>query len=427
VAQNPNEITINIHISKRRAGLGDGALFADIWNVFQLPEPIRKTIMALDEDLKREIQTLAQQTQTMLDEFEQTKVNVALIGEPGVGKSSLMNAIVGRKVAQTGATGETTLTAQSVPHDEVAGVIFWDLPGCGTPNHPRETYIADQHLLENYDLFVLVTDKRIRQGDEWLYRQLCKEAGQPFFVVRTHFDQVIDEMDETEARARIHEDIRKQLSESSDLRVYIVALKGPREFDLGPLMEAIIDSLSGLKRDKVALAVAPLTEELLRKKRLSAEKIISRYALVSAANGFNPVPGLDVSVDIGVLAVMAKQVVAAYGLTDDQLSFGSRKTIAAGTMKLIREIAKPATEYLAREGILLILRRLGSGIASHSVARWVPFVGQAVASYLGYQLTMRFGMELIADCEQASRAVTNVLQEARNAISATDETRMKHG
>jgi small GTP-binding protein len=370
--------------------------------------------MALDDDLKREIQSLAQQTQTMLDEFEQTKVNVALIGEPGVGKSSLMNAIVGRKVAQTGATGETTLAPQGVPHDEVAGVIFWDLPGCGTPNHPRETYLEDQHLLDQYDVFVLVTDKRIRQGDEWLYRKLCKEAGRPFFVVRTHFDQVIDEMDEAEARARINEDIRKQLAESADLRVYIVALKGPRDFDLGSLVEAIIDSLSGLKRDKVALAVAPLTEELLRKKRRSAEKIVSRYALVSAANGFNPVPGLDVSIDVGVLATMARHIVSAYGLAEDQLNFGSRKTVAAGTMKVVREVAKPVTEYLAREGIMLVLRRLGAGIASHSVAKWVPFVGQAVASYLGYKLTIGFGMQLIDDCERASRDVTKVLQESRN-------------
>jgi len=376
--------------------------------------------MALDDDLKREIQTLAQQTQTMLDEFEQTKVNVALIGEPGVGKSSLMNAIVGRKVAQTGSTGETTRTAQAVPHDEVAGVVFWDLPGCGTPNHPRETYIDDQKLLDNYDLFILVTDKRVRQGDEWLFRKLCKEANRPFFVVRTHFDQVVDELDESEARARINEDIRKQLSAGDDLRVYIVALKGPKDYDLGHLVEAIIDSLSGLKRDKIALAVAPLTEELLRKKRLSVEKIISRYALVSAANGFNPVPGLDISVDVSVLAIMAGQVVSAYGLAEDQLNFGTRKTITVGTMKMVREIAKPVTEYIAREGITLILRRLGTGIAGHSVARWVPLVGQAVASYLGYKLTIRFGMELIADCEEASRAVTKVLQEARHELASAE-------
>ena len=104
--------------------------------------------MPLDDQLRTEIRTLAEQTQRMLDEFEQINVNIALIGGPGVGKSSLLNATVGRKIAVTGATGETTLTIPSVPHDEVEGLVFWDLPGCGTPNHsPRSTNRATSPLL----------------------------------------------------------------------------------------------------------------------------------------------------------------------------------------------------------------------------------------------------------------------------------------
>src|SRR5258708_4160345 len=100
--------------------------------------------MAIDEHLKQELRDRGVQAQADLDEYERTKVNVALIGETGVGKSSLVNAIVGRKVAQTGATGETTHQAQAVPHEEVDGLVFWDLPGCGTPNQPRATYIEKQ-------------------------------------------------------------------------------------------------------------------------------------------------------------------------------------------------------------------------------------------------------------------------------------------
>ena len=369
--------------------------------------------MSLDDNLKQEIQDLARKTQQMLEEFEHTKVNVALIGEPGVGKSSLINAIVGRKVAQTGATGETTRTAQGIAHEDVEGLVFWDLPGCGTPNHPRETFIEEQKLFSDFDLFVLVTDKRVRQGDEWLYRKLCKGAGKAFFVVRTHFDQVVDEMDETEARTRITADIRKQLDANSDLRVYIVALKGPKAYDLGTLVEDVIDSLTGVKRDKAALAVAPLTEELLRKKRQSAELIVSRYALVAAANGFNPIPGFDISVDVGVLTMMAGKVISAYGLREDQLEFGPRKKFTAGTIKVIRELTKPVTEYLAKEGIMLVLKRLGGEMAGRSVAKWVPFVGQAVASYLGYKLTVSFGTTLIDDCEQATKEVMKVLHDSR--------------
>ena len=374
--------------------------------------------MALNDDLKRELQELAEKTQALLDEFERTRVNVALIGEPGVGKSSLMNAIVGRKVAETGPTGETTLVPQGVPHDEIEGMVFWDLPGCGTPNHPRETYIEDQRLLTDYDLFILVTEKRVRQGDEWLYRKLRKEAGRPFFVVRTHFDQVVDELEESEARALIQADIRKQLGESDELPVYIVALKGTHSYDLGRLIEDIIDSLSGVKQEKAALAVAPLTEEILRKKRLAAQKIVSGYALVSAANGFNPIPGLDISVDVGLLAVMADKVVTAYGLKEDQLNFIARRKRTVGTMTLLRKIIQPLTEYLAKEGVVMVLKRVGAGIGAKAASKWFPLVGQAIASYLGYKLTVSFGMSLIDDCEKAMDAVQKVLRDSTESRGA---------
>ncbi|CEF49314.1 unnamed protein product [uncultured bacterium] len=83
-----------------------------------------------------------------------------------------------------------------------------------------------------------------------------------------------------------------------------------------------------------------MTEDLLRKKRRAAEKIVSNYAILAAANAFNPIPGLDVGVDVGVLALMANKVVAAYGLTDEQLNHNTRRKIAAATMNAIRKLAQ---------------------------------------------------------------------------------------
>ncbi|GMV83626.1 MAG: hypothetical protein AMXMBFR7_48100 [Planctomycetota bacterium] len=363
-----------------------------------------------DEHLKRELSSRSEKAQAELKGFSKAEVHIALIGETGVGKSSLMNAIVGSKVAETGGTGEITQQALRVPYRDT-GLVFWDLPGCGTPNHPRECYIEKQGLLDKdkYDVFVLISDKRIREGDEELYRRLWKENGRPVFVVRTHFDQVVDETSEAEARKLIEKDIRKQLKVDQDLYPYIVALKGPCRYDLGKLVEDITNSLSGWKHDKAVMVVAALTEDLLKKKREAVEKIVDRCALVSAANGLNPIPGLDISVDVGTLAIMARFVTSAYGLRDDQLEYRTRHIPTAGAVQIVHKIAKPVVEYLAKEAIIALFKRFGTRVAAKAVSKWIPIVGQAVAAYLGWQLTRYFGGQLIDDCEKAAREVSEFL------------------
>lgn len=365
------------------------------------------------QHLRDELQSRGRKAQEDVSAFEQAQVRVALIGESGAGKSSLINAIVGSKVAETGGAAETTKHVQAVPHKEIDGLIFVDLPGCGTPSHPRETYIERQGLLQNYDVFILVTDRRIRQGDEFLYSELRKKGGKPFFVVRSHFDVLMDEMDEDEARRKVTTDIRTQLVAGGELLPYMVALKGQRSYDLGRLIEDIVNSLSGWKKDKAVMAVAVLNEGILKKKRESAERLVSRYALISAANALNPVPGLDVAVDVGVLATMAGHVISAYGFREDQLDYLARQKLTEAAMKAVREIAQPLTEYLLEQGIMLIMKRAGKTALAKYVTKWLPFVGQVVGAALGFKLTSWFGENLIADCEKAAREVTRIVQNGR--------------
>jgi GTPase Era involved in 16S rRNA processing len=222
--------------------------------------------MALDDELLiNELRERSEKVKSEIDQRKRTKVRVALIGESGAGKSSLVNAIVGRKVAKTGGTGETTQEAQEIPHQDIDGLVFYDLPGCGTPNHPRDTYMEKQALLQNFDVFILVTDKRIREGDQWLYQKLYKENNKDVFVVRTHFDNVVDELPELEARQKIVDDIRCQLNDS-ELNPYIVALKGREKYDLAKLIRAIIECLPGLKKEVAILAFASYGDEEILKK-----------------------------------------------------------------------------------------------------------------------------------------------------------------
>lgn len=161
------------------------------------------------------------------------------------------------------------------------------------------------------------------------------------------------------------------------------------------------------------MAVAVLNQDILKKKRGSAEKLVSRYALISAANALNPVPGLDVAVDIGVLATMAGHVVSAYGFREDQLEYLAKQKLTDAAMKAVREIAQPLMEYLLEQGIMLVLKRAGKTALAKYVTKRLPFVGQVVGAALGFRLTSLFGENLIADCERAAREVAQIMQNVR--------------
>src|SRR5699024_2957671 len=86
---------------------------------------------------------------------ENAQIRIGIIGDSGTGKSSLINAIAGKYVAETGAT-ETTNEPQEITLEN-GQVTFVDLPGCGTRKWPLKNYVH-RLSLESYDAFLLVNN-----------------------------------------------------------------------------------------------------------------------------------------------------------------------------------------------------------------------------------------------------------------------------
>lgn len=347
---------------------------------------------------------------TMRHDFEQATVRLGVIGESGSGKSSLINALVGREVAPVGALIETTQQAQEVPVD---GLTLVDLPGCGTPTWPKETYLQRLNLLESYDGFLLVTASRVKECDALLFDELSRKAQKPFFVVRSFFDLATAAHGEPEARRIIAPHIRQQLGAEPDTPIYMVSSVGREHYDLERLILDIRQALPEWKRVRFTLAAHAYGEATLRSKREAAEQVVGVYAGLAAANALNPVPGLDVSVDVGLLTAMTRHVLSAYGLRSEQVeSLQGRAKLRAAVFQGIRKVADRFTPYLTERFVLAALRRMGGRVLVKSASKWVPFVGTLVSAALGYQLAYRYGEQLIDDCEAAAKEIIGVLDEA---------------
>src|ERR1700683_642139 len=119
---------------------------------------------------------------------------VSLIGRPNAGKTTLLNALMGRKLAIVADKPQTTRTSiQGVLHAPGAQVIFMDTPGihkADTPLNKRLMHTV-RAALEERDLLLFLADASHPFGEEdHRAVQLVGKTGAPAMLVLNKIDLV---------------------------------------------------------------------------------------------------------------------------------------------------------------------------------------------------------------------------------------------
>jgi GTPase len=120
---------------------------------------------------------------------------VAVVGRPNVGKSTLVNALVGRKVAIVSDTPQTTrrrLHAVLTTHE--AQAVFTDTPGFHRPRTELGARLNDVvgDALEGVDAILHVVDAAagVGRGDAFVYERRVRPHGCPKVCVVNKVDLV---------------------------------------------------------------------------------------------------------------------------------------------------------------------------------------------------------------------------------------------
>jgi len=333
-------------------------------------------------------------------EYEATQIKCGIVGRSGVGKSSLMNAIVDKKLAPVGSSKETTLEAHEYVH---RGLVLVDLPGCGTKTYPTKTYVG-QLSLKSYDFFIFATDARFFEDEATVYDMLAVQLKKPCFLTRNKFDlalsNAIDDgstLSEGELKQEIEGDIRKNLAPHVVEKIYMVSSRKPTMYDLPDLLEDITKTFSGMKRMRLENDFAALTREALEQKKKNALQVAAWYAGGAALNGLNPIPGLDVAIDVAMLIKMVYDVSSIYNITPEQQSYWEKMMGGPQGIALITKMAALMSKYGTEAAVTVVLKTLGKREFTNVFKYVLPFIGPLVASGAGYYLTYNFGASVVEE------------------------------
>lgn len=121
---------------------------------------------------------------------------VALIGRPNAGKSTLLNRLVGEKIAAVSNKPQTTRhKIQGIVTLDNGQIVFVDTPGVHKPGYllNRRMMAAVQDAILSVDVVVLMRDASVSTGNgDRFVLDLVKNSGKPAVLILNKIDKIKD-------------------------------------------------------------------------------------------------------------------------------------------------------------------------------------------------------------------------------------------
>lgn len=161
---------------------------------------------------------------------------VSIIGKPNAGKSTLMNALVGRKLAITTPKAQTTRhRILGIASGENYQIVFSDTPGVILPQYKLHRMMmgAVHASLEDADLFLLLVDVNERFPEE-LVIKMAQKSQVPVLLVLNKVDKSTEE----KVRQR-HDEITAKVKVAG-----AIGISATHDINLYPLKQMILELLN---------------------------------------------------------------------------------------------------------------------------------------------------------------------------------------
>jgi uncharacterized protein len=347
--------------------------------------------------LRKELLSRSREIEQSLSRGE---IQVVIFGTGSAGKTSIVNALMGRMVGQVGAPMGTTEVGETYAL-ELKGVnreiLLIDTPGileAGIAGTEREQ--TARKLAAEADLLVFVLDNDLRQS-EYDPLQMLAEIGKRSVITLNKSDRFTDD-DRESILARLRSRVRGLVPPSDVIAVcanpQVVRLDTGEVFqpdpDIMPLIRRVAAILRAEGEDLIADNILLQSQRLGEKarqlidgqRRRQAEKIVDRFQWIGAGViAVTPLPVVDLLATAAVNAQMVVEIGRVYGC-DINMERGRELALSLGKTLASLGVVKGAVTLMTTALQLSVGGMLvGRAIQGVSAAYLTRIAGRSFIEY----------------------------------------------
>jgi len=222
------------------------------------------------------------------------KVKLGFVGEPGSGKTSLIESIFGEEIPEKKLEKQKGDPYMTFKYPGWRNIKFAEIPAVKSHRRvEREEYLETMNI-KGFDLIVIVTENHIREWAMWMARELEK-LDIPFIFVRTKIDKTSMEdarkFPRTFCERRVVKQVRDRCEDSiqgaklPQSRTFVISTVYPDKWDFRALVQALGEDLSRSKKRSLNLSLPPLTPHLINEKQKAHAQNIWMISALSVASG----------------------------------------------------------------------------------------------------------------------------------------------